>query len=142
MLMRCPGSIPTRKAASPHRAKCASAQPTHHPTGRKEHRDRGQTLRLKGITDVKTDEKIMEEMKQAISNYTGSVTRCPPGKARAPVEGAVLKKNASVEWLRQHRYIKPITDPDAMRRQVRIQRGQRSRIAERNAAIKKRLGER
>jgi hypothetical protein len=53
-------------------------------------------MRLKEMTDVKTDEKIMEEMKQAISNYTGSVTRCPPCKARAPAEGAVLKKNASV----------------------------------------------
>jgi hypothetical protein len=97
-------------------------------------------MRLKEMIDVTTDEKIMEEMKQAISNYTGSVTRCPPGKARAPAEGAVLKKIASVEWLRQHRHIKPIADPDAMRRQTRIQRGQRSRIAERNAAIKRRLG--
>jgi hypothetical protein len=49
-------------------------------------------MRLKEMTDVKTDEKIVEEMKQAISNYTGSVTRCPPGKARAPAEVAVLKK--------------------------------------------------
>jgi hypothetical protein len=99
-------------------------------------------MRLKEMTDVKTDEKIVEEMKQAISNYTGSVTRCPPGKARAPAEVAVLKKNASVGWLKQHRHIKSIMDPDAIRRQVRIQRGRRSRIAQRNAAIKKRLGER
>jgi anti-sigma28 factor (negative regulator of flagellin synthesis) len=82
----------TAKPLRPTRAKCASAQPTHHPTGRNEHRDHGETMRLKEMTDVKTDEKIVEEMKQAISNYAGSVTRCPPGKARAPAEGAALKK--------------------------------------------------
>ena len=105
-----------------------------------------ETMRLKEMTDVKTDvktdEKIMEEMKQAISNYTGSVTGCPPGNARAPAEGAVLKKNASVEWLRQHRSIKPTTDLNAMRKRMGMSRAQQLRIAKRNAAIKKRLGER
>ena len=50
---------------------------------------------------------------------------------------STAKKNASVEW-----YAKPIKDQKAMRKQMRILRAQQSRIAERNAAIKRWIGER
>jgi hypothetical protein len=81
--------------------------------------------------------KINEEMQLAIGNYTGPITTCRPGRARAPAMAAAAKKIASVEW-----YAKPIKDQKAMRKQMRILRAQQSRIAERNAAIKRRIGER
>ena len=82
--------------------------------------------------------KINEEMQLAIGNYTGPITKCRPGRARAPAMAAsTAKKNASVEW-----YAKPIKDQKAMRKQMRILRAQQSRIAERNAAIKRWIGER
>jgi hypothetical protein len=81
--------------------------------------------------------KIDEEMQLAIGNYTGPITKCRPGRARAPIMETAARKISSVEW-----YAKPIKDQKAMRKQMRILRAQQSRIAERNAAIKRRIGER
>jgi hypothetical protein len=86
----------------------------------------------------KTDEKTTEQMRQAIATYAGPVTRCPPGRARAPAEAAVVK-NASVEWLRQNRDARPLRDTKAVRRRMRMVRAQQQRVAKRNAPLLKRI---
>jgi hypothetical protein len=57
---------------------------------------------------MKTDE--IEAMKRAIAAYSGPVTRCVPGKARAKP----LRKKKAVDdatrWLRKHRHPKPFVD--------------------------------
>ena len=91
-------------------------------------------------SDVKKNgDKAIEQMRQAIENYAGPVTRCPPGKARAPTEVAVFK-NESVEWLKQNRSAQPVRDKKAMRRKMRVARAKQQRIAKRNAALLKRAG--
>ena len=87
----------------------------------------------------KRDEKTIEQMRQAITNYAGPMTECPPGKARAPAEPAVLK-NESVEWLKQNRRAQPVRDKKAIRRKIRMARAMRQRIAKRNAAVLNRVG--
>ena len=46
------------------------------------------------------EKKIRDEMRKALASYTGPVTLCPPGRARAPAERA-LARNAAVEWLKK-----------------------------------------
>jgi hypothetical protein len=87
----------------------------------------------------KNGDKTIEQMRQAIKNYAGSVTERPPGKARAPVEAAVLK-NKSVEWLRRNRSAQPVSDKEAVRRKMRMARAMRQRVAKRNAALLNRVG--
>ena len=87
---------------------------------------------------TKIDEKINEEMRKAIATCDGPVTRCPPGSARAPAKEAVVR-NASVKWLRENRDVRPIRDPKAARRRMRIARAQQQRIAKRNARLLKRI---
>jgi hypothetical protein len=87
----------------------------------------------------KKDEKTIEQMRQAITNYAGPVTECPPGKARAPAEPTVFK-NESVEWLKQNRRAQPVRDKKAIRRKMRMARAMRQRIARRNAALLNRVG--
>jgi hypothetical protein len=86
----------------------------------------------------KTDDKTIEQMRQAIATYAGPVTRCPPGKARAPAEKTVMR-NASVEWLKQNRNAQPIRDKKAEYRKMRMARAKQQRIAKRNAALLKRV---
>jgi hypothetical protein len=96
--------------------------------------------RKKRRIDVKKNgDKTIEQMRQAIKNYSGPVTECPPGKARAPVEVAVLK-NKSVEWLKQNRPAKPVRDKKAARRKMRMACAKQQRVAKRNAALLKRVG--
>jgi hypothetical protein len=91
-------------------------------------------------SDVKkNDDKTIEQMRQAITNYVGPVTQCPPGNARALVEVAVLK-NESVEWLKRNRTAQPIRDKKAMRRQMRMAHARQQRIAKQNAALLNRVG--
>ena len=45
--------------------------------------------------------KIDEKMCNTQADYTGPVTRCPPGPARAPAKYAAVMNDA-VEWLKQH----------------------------------------
>ena len=86
-----------------------------------------------------TDDNAIEQMRQAIAIYAGPVTRCPPGKARAPAEKKTVVRNASVEWLKQNRNARPIRDKKAERRKIRVTRAQQQRIAKRNAALLKRV---
>jgi hypothetical protein len=81
----------------------------------------------------KTDENTTEQMRQAIATYAGPVTRCPPGRARAPAETAVVM-NASVEWLRENQDARPVRDTKAPRRKMRMTRAQQQRLAKRNAS--------
>jgi len=80
-------------------------------------------------------------MKHAIATYVGPVTRCPPGRARAPSVATVVM-NASVEWLKCHRGDRPIRDPKAERKRMRMARAERERIAKRNAAVRNGINER
>jgi hypothetical protein len=90
---------------------------------------------------MKTDKKITEQMKHAIATYVGPVTRCPTGRARAPSVATVVM-NASVEWLKCHRGNRPIRDPKAERKRMRMARAERERIAKRNAAVRNGINER
>ena len=87
----------------------------------------------------KNGDETIEQMRQAIRNYVGPVTECPPGKARAQVE-VVVFKNKSVEWLKQNRNAQPVRNKKAMRRKMRMARAQQQRIAKRNAAVLSRVG--
>ena len=78
-------------------------------------------------------------MRQAIAAYAGPVTRCPPGKARAPAEKKAVVRNVSVEWLKQNRNARPIRDKKAERRKMRMAHAQQQRITKRNAALLKRV---
>ena len=89
----------------------------------------------------KNGDEAIEQMREAIQKYSGPVKKCPPGKARAPVEVAVFK-NKSLEWLRQNRTARPIRDKKAMRRNMRMALAKRQRIAERNATLLNRVGAR
>jgi hypothetical protein len=83
-----------------------------------------------------TDDKTSEQIRQAIAAYGGPVTRCPPGEARAKlVKGADDAK----QWLKQHRNDEPVADPKEERRQMRMARMRRERIAKRNAPPLKRI---
>ncbi len=85
--------------------------------------------------------KIDEKMRKALADYSGPVTLCPPGRARAPAERA-LARNAAVEWLKKNRDVRPITDIKAARRQMRMVRARQQRIAKRNALLLKRANKR
>jgi hypothetical protein len=117
------GSMP-RSTPPPDRAKTSKQE---RAVGDKKYRPERKSINMNA--------KITEEIQVAIGNYTGPITKYRPGRARAPA--TVAKKIASVEW-----YAEPIKDHKATRRQMRMLRAQESRIAERNAAIKKRIGER
>jgi len=85
------------------------------------------------------DDNTIEQMRDAITKYAGPVTKCPPGKARAPIELPVFT-NKSVEWLKQNRAAQPVRDKRAMRRKKRMARAMQQRIAKRNAALLNRIG--
>jgi hypothetical protein len=87
----------------------------------------------------KNGDEAVEQMREAIKKYAGPVKQCPPGKARAPVE-VVVFKNKSVEWLKHNRTSRPIRDKKARRRNMRMARAKRQRIAERNATLLNRVG--
>jgi hypothetical protein len=77
-----------------------------------------------------------EQLRQELVAYEGQVTRCPPGKPRAPAQKTVAR-NASVEWLKQNRNVRPIRDKKAERRKMRMAHAQQQRIAKRNAVLLK-----
>src|ERR1700674_4078216 len=83
--------------------------------------------------------KIDQKMRKALADYTGPVTRCPPGLARAPAKYAAVTNDA-VEWLKQHRAEKPTKDAKAERKRLRRARALQERIAMRNAAVRKQIG--
>ena len=92
----------------------------------------------------KTDE--IEAMRQAIAAYTGPVTPCAPGKARAKPPKRKRVPNVATQWLRRHRYhalpSKPVDDAEVergLRRQGRAERKRTRRAA--NAVVRKRIRE-
>jgi hypothetical protein len=99
--------------------------------------------------------KISDEMRAALASYTGKVTICDAGKPH----GRAIKKhptrteswlkdpsrNQKIErrtksWLAVHANDTPARNPEAERRQRRMERARRERIEKRNAAIRKRTG--
>ena len=88
---------------------------------------------------IDTEESISEQMRMALATYTGSITKCPAGKPRG--KGVKFaKRNRNDRWLNGHRNDVAEKDMRAERRQLRMTRAQRERIAIRNAAIKRRIG--
>jgi hypothetical protein len=90
---------------------------------------------------MKTDDSIREAMNQAIANYTGPVTRCPAGKARSKAAPLPIKADQASRWLNRHRNERSVNDPKERRRRFRMERGQRERIAKRNAAVREHIKE-
>jgi hypothetical protein len=88
---------------------------------------------------TETESKISEQMRTALATFTGSVTKCPAGKARGKVV-KLTKRDHVDRWLSVHRKV-VVKDEKAKRRQLRKARAQRERIAKRNAAIRKRIGD-
>jgi hypothetical protein len=85
----------------------------HHPTSTERRANQmkglGRQKTRRGVMS-KTDDQAVERMRQAIANYAGPVTQCPPGKARATPAKKKVVRNASVEWLKQNRNARPIRD--------------------------------
>lgn len=93
------------------------------------------------------DDRITEEMRKAIAAYAGPATRCPPGHARGPAsdkpdrdDGNRVTDLRADRWLNRHSNDRPVVDPKAERRRLRMARAQRGRIVKRNAAVRKRNG--
>jgi hypothetical protein len=98
-------------------------------------------------TEPKTrNQKVDEEMMRAITTYTGPVTRCEPGEARAPprkrrrprTEAEKLVQRTTA-YLYRHRYDPPVSETDPERRRririERMEREKREKIARRNRRI-------
>jgi hypothetical protein len=110
---------------------------------------------------TETDERMQQQMTEAIEAYAGPVTKCPPGLARgkpvkpkplSPVlpskvnpkldvkaEKKLLQVYGATRWLKRHANDQP-ADMQEERRQKRMARAKKQRIAERNAAIRKAHG--
>ena len=71
-----------------------------------------------------------------IAASSGPVTRCPPGRARAP-EATNKKRDHAGKWLSRHSSDKSVIGPREKRRRLRMARAERDRIAKRNAAVKR-----
>ena len=74
---------------------------------------------------IRTAEQLLKEeeaMQLGLAAYSGPVKRCPPGKARAPAANEKAVMSRSVEWLKQNRHARPISDKKAVRRQMRMAR--------------------
>lgn len=87
---------------------------------------------------IENKAKLREQLAAALAAYTGPTTKCRAGEARGKV---VNFRDAADRWISSHRHSPLIKDEKAERRRVRSARAQRERIAKRNAAIKKRIGE-
>jgi hypothetical protein len=82
--------------------------------------------------------KIETEMLKVVAAYTGPVTRCRPGKARAAER--TKKEDRAQRWLNAHRSDAPLRDEKAECRRRRMAHAERDRIAKRNAMVRKRDG--
>ena len=89
---------------------------------------------------TETDTKISEQMRTALAAYTGPITKYPAGKSRGKVVH-FTKRDEADGWLSVHRTDTLIRDEKAERQRLRLARAQRERIANRNGAIRKRIGE-
>ena len=106
--------------------------------------------------------KIDEQTRQALANYMGPITRCPPGRARGRAvkpqplpddvskkvpmsivhEAQCLKHDATTQWLHEHKDIvaTPMVQPmdEAGRGRRKTERARRRRLRRvRNAIIRK-----
>jgi hypothetical protein len=88
---------------------------------------------------TETDTKISEQMRTALAAYSGPITKHPAGKSRGKVV-KFTKRDRADRWLSAQRK-DVVKDEKAKRRQLRMVRAQRERIAKRNAAIRKRIGD-
>jgi hypothetical protein len=79
--------------------------------------------------------KIETEMLNALTAYSGTVTRCRPGKAR----GADLPKkdDRAQQWLNAHQGDAPLRDDQAERRKRRMAQAEWDCIAKRNSGLRK-----
>jgi hypothetical protein len=80
---------------------------------------------------------ITDQMRDALAAFTGPVAKCDPGQPRGK---SVKKPTRTAVWLEQHADDVPVRDPEAERRQRRIERAREKRIEKRNATIRKRTG--
>jgi hypothetical protein len=87
-----------------------------------------------------SEKKIGEQMRTTLEKFTGPVTKYPAGKPRAK-KVKFAKRDDADRWLNRHRNDVVIEDERSKRRRLRIERAQRERIAERNALVRKRIGE-
>jgi hypothetical protein len=101
-----------------------------------DHHSEGDEIKERRINVSKDEHR--EQLRQALAAYDRPVIRFPPGKPRAPAQNTVAR-NASVEWLKQNRNVRPIRDKKAERRKMRTAHAEQSRIAKRNAALLKRI---
>ena len=88
---------------------------------------------------MNTDE--IEAMKQAIAAYTGPVTPCPPGKARAKPPRRKRVLDDASRWLQRHRHDIPVRNPfvdenvEAERGRRRKARAERKRMRRASNAV-------
>jgi hypothetical protein len=139
---------PTRnERLCPARAKCASLLP-HQPTSHQQYltnKHPGVTeteLHKTSLTETELSDmtKMDLETMNLVAAYTRPVTRCRPGRARAPAERKPMV-NKAVAWLKEHRVDKPVKNAKAVRKRLKRASSERERMARRNAAIRTRIGE-
>ena len=58
------------------------------------------------MTDETPDKLTRDELRQAVNAYTGPITKCPPGKARARNVKPKATDRAD-QWLKAHRADQP-----------------------------------
>jgi hypothetical protein len=102
-----------------------------------------------------TEKKISEQMEIALAMFTGPITKYPAGKCGkvvtrksrdvgnvviGPESGGCRLAVKADRFPRRHRNDVVVAEK-AKRRRLRIARAHRERIAKRNAAIRKRIGE-
>ena len=79
--------------------------------------------------------KEREAVRQAIEVYSGPVTRCPPGNARAKTKRSAADRAA--QWLAKH-----WNDPRTVEKRIASAQQQRKRTAKHNAPLIKLLEKR
>jgi hypothetical protein len=84
--------------------------------------------------------KVDPEMLKLVAAYTGPITPCRPGRARAPLEHIPVPSKTAT-FLKEHRADKGVKDVKAARKRQERARAQRERIAQRNAAIRRRIAQ-
>jgi hypothetical protein len=89
--------------------------------------------------DMQRSDDGKAEMERALAAYSGPVTRCPPGKPRAPRPPALKPMSKAVAWLKVQpgRGWPKDETPEARRERCDAER---AGIAARNEVVRKRHG--
>jgi hypothetical protein len=116
---------------------CAFAQPSPTDINPNTTRQRGVHMQASSKSSEGKRQEI-EAMLEAIAAYTGPVTICSPGEARAADEPVVAPDRAA-RWLKGHRSDRPTVDAKAKRARMRLARQRNERIAKNNAPLLKRI---